>query len=501
MDLLDLLNEKQSIDAAINTLDAKLHKQTTTHAAPTPTAAPTTGKPLGPATALAYCDAFRLAIVARDDSKIDVVDVDRGRVVATAEVDGAGGRCVVGAAAAGPDVLVVAAFRDKVCQRWLFEKRAGNAWTRMTTKATASRPLGDAAARAVAVGSKRVAIVLPKQTYVLDLASLEATATLDAPGGGAFRGACWTKDGALAVVGSFGAATWRPNAPLVAVPGVAGAARAVAATPSGGFVVALEAAVAYREDRSGELREVAKAAPPLFVARDDAVPLIVRPAAAPGVVGEVSFSGFGGGNVPAGFLLARDDAPPPAPAPPRASTPRLARVEEARGAFAVAASAAVAALPRGAALVDHVACHGDEVSAASGFDAHCTVARFALDGLAPRPSVALAPPAAKSRVRGLAARGNGDLVALVQLDAKAAPLCGIGAAAAPAEARVVDVARSPAPVAAAAPKAPKPKAAAAPPPPAPRSGGLAAELADLRRHVDARFDALESKLDAVLARL
>ena len=151
--------------------------------------------------------------------------------------------------------------------------------------------------------------------------------------------------------------------------------------------------------------------------------------------------------------------------------------------------------------VDHVACHGDEVSAASGFDAHCTVARFALDGLAPRPSVALAPPAAKSRVRGLAARGNGDLVALVQLDAKAAPLCGIGAAAAPAEARVVDVARSPAPVAAAAPKASKPKAAAAPPPAPPRSGGLAAELADLRRHVDARFDALESKLDAVLARL
>ena len=114
--------------------------------------------------------------------------------------------------------------------------------------------------------------------------------------------------------------------------------------------------------------------------------------------------------------------------------------------------------------VDHVACHGDEVSAASGFDAACTVARFALDGLAPRPPVALAPPAARSRVRGLAARGNGDLVALVQLDAKAAPLCGIGAAAAPAEARVVDVARSPAPVAAAAPKAPKPKAAAAPPP-------------------------------------
>ena len=87
------------------------------------------------------------------------------------------------------------------------------------------------------------------------------------------------------------------------------------------------------------------------------------------------------------------------------------------------------------------------------------------------------------------------------LDAKAAPLCGIGAAAAPAEARVVDVARSPAPVAAAAPKASKPKAAAAPPPAAPRSGGLAAELADLRRHVDARFDALERKLDAVLARL
>ena len=254
MDLLDLLNEKQSIDAAINTLDAKLHKQTTTHAAPTPTTAPTTGKPLGPATALAYCDAFRLAVVARDDSKIDVVDVDRGRVVATAEVDGAGGKCVVGAAAAGPDVLVVAAFRDKVCQRWLFEKRAGSAWTRMTTKATTSRPLGDAAARAVAVGSKRVAIVLPKQTYVLDLASLEATATLDAPGGGAFRGACWTKDDALAVVGSFGAATWRPNAPLVAVPGVAGAARAVAATPSGGFVVALEAAVAYRDGAAGTAR-------------------------------------------------------------------------------------------------------------------------------------------------------------------------------------------------------------------------------------------------------
>ena len=37
----------------------------------------------------------------------------------------------------------------------------------------------------------------------------------------------------------------------------------------------------------------------------------------------------------------------------RPRSPRLARVEEARGAFAVAASAAVAALPRGAALVDH----------------------------------------------------------------------------------------------------------------------------------------------------
>ena len=89
----------------------------------------------------------------------------------------------------------------------------------------------------------------------------------------------------------------------------------------------------------------------------------------------------------------------------------------------------------------------------------------------------------------------------MQLDAKAAPLCGIGAAAAPAEARVVDVARSPAPVASKPAAAPKPAPKAAPPPAAPRSGGLAAELADLRRHVDARFDALESKLDAVLARL
>ena len=289
--------------------------------------------------------------------------------------------------------------------------------------------------------------------------------------------------------------------------GAAAPARAIAATPSGGFVVAVEARVQYRDEAlrpsRDEIREVPRES--LLVAKPQTTsllisevaaaepPVLVRPTASlvslP--VGETSFSGFGGGRVPTGLLLARDAAPYEAPTAPRADAspkPSLLRVDaDGPRRFRVAARAAVDGLPRGAALVDHVACHGTRVAAASGFDATCSLATFDLDGLRPLATSVLAQtPASRSRVRGLAPRADGGLVALLQVDDKAEPpLCGIASASAappPADACLLDVALE-------APRARSPEP----------SDDLAAELASLRRHVDARFDAIERKLDALLA--
>jgi len=497
MDLMDLLAGAKSMDAAVATLDSKLRSRAPSSNAASAATAPMPPPPpppsgmkgegaprcraLGAVTALTagcYCDALRVVACARAGSAgnpavVDVRDLDGAGGFSVDAPGGGGDGAVVAAVSELDGRLLLFVARGTAVRRWIYERRGGGAWASVGAAAAAAVAEG---ATAIVASGASVAVLSSKAVHVLEAANLGAAATLPSTVG-ALRAACWTDGGSLAVAGSRGVAAWRAGGKRLEVAADA-PARCLAAVPGGGFFAVADAEVKLRDDRGFEFSAAAAAPAP-----SAAGPLVVGAPpslGAPRITAERSFSGFGGGAIPAGLLLAGAGPGAGAPAPSRPA-PRLLKFREAAAGARLAASAPVASLPGGVVTADLVAVYGDAVGVASSFDGARSVAEFAVDDLSDRGPRRLPAPDG-ARLRGLAARGNGGLVALLR-EAPPAGACGIpapGRAAKPADAFALDVA----PVGATAAGAPA-------------AGG--GEIAALRAHVDARCDAIERKLDALLA--